>query len=252
MKLVISPAKSLDLTSKIPTDKYSNASFLEKSQEVAVELKKLSPKDISSLMKISDKLGELNYDRNQSWELPFNSENSRQAVYTFNGDVYKGLDVYSLGADKLEKLQDTVRILSGQYGYLKPLDLIQPYRLEMGTKFSINGTKNLYEFWKTTLTESLNEELDANEVFLNLASNEYFKAIDVKKLKVPIINVDFKELKNGAFKTIGIYAKQARGLMTRFIIDNNIDSIDEVKNFSINNYGLSDELSSENKLVFVR
>jgi hypothetical protein len=166
--------------------------------------------------------------------------------------VYRGLDAYTIPKNKIEKVKDTVRILSGLYGVLKPLDLIQPYRLEMGTKLSVGKHKNLYEFWKKDITNALNNELKDGEIFLNLASVEYFKAVDTKTLKVPVIDVDFKELKNGDYKTIGIYAKLARGLMTRYIIDNNSETLDDVKGFDLENYRFHEKLSADNKLVFTR
>ena len=203
-------------------------------------------------MHISDNLGELNYQRNQEWQLPFTKDNARQAVYAFNGDVYRGLDAYTIPKDKLEKLQDTVRIISGLYGILKPMDLIQPYRLEMGTKFPVGKNKNLYEFWKKKVTQVLNEELKNDELFVNLASNEYFKAIDTKALKVPVITPVFKEFKNGQYKTIAIFAKLARGLMTRFIIVTNAITIDDIKKFNYEGYAYDDNLSTETELVFTR
>src|SRR5210317_2051726 len=170
MKLVLSPAKSLDYTSKLPTTKTSEACFLNEADRLNKLLKKKSPKSLSKLMGISDNLGQLNYERNQEWSLPFTEDNARQAIYAFSGDVYRGLDAYTIPTEKLEKLQNTVRIISGLYGILKPLDLIQPYRLEMGTKFPVGKNKNLYEFWKKQITEKLNDELEEGEVFLNLAS----------------------------------------------------------------------------------
>src|SRR5690554_7369307 len=204
MKLVLSPAKSLDFETKLPTAKSTEGQFLSEAERINKVLKKKSARSLSKLMDISKDLSELNYQRNQDWQLPFTNDNARPAIYTFNGDVYRGLDVYSLDVKKLDKLQDTVRILSGLYGVLKPLDLMQAYRLEMGTKLPVGKNKNLYEFWKKKVTQTLNNELEDNELFLNLASNEYFKAIDTKSLKVPVIDVDFKELKNGDYKTIGI------------------------------------------------
>ncbi|MCX7549280.1 peroxide stress protein YaaA [Xanthomarina sp. F2636L] len=252
MKLVLSPAKSLDFESKLPTTKSSESQFLSDSERIQKVLKKKSAKSLSKLMNISDNLAHLNYERNQDWQLPFTKENARPAIYTFNGDVYRGLDVYSLDVKKLDKLQDTVRILSGLYGVLKPLDLMQAYRLEMGTKLPVGKNKNLYEFWKKKVTKALNDELEDNELFLNLASNEYFKAIDTKTLKVPVIDIDFKELKNGEYKTIGIYAKLARGLMTRYIIENNAKTLDDIKGFNLENYRFHGQLSKENTLVFTR
>lgn len=252
MKLVLSPAKSLDFESKLPTTKTSESQFLSDSERINKLLKKKSAKSLSKLMSISDDLAQLNYQRNQEWQLPFTKDNARPAVYAFNGDVYRGLDVYTLDTKNIDKLQDTVRILSGLYGVLKPLDLIQPYRLEMGTKLSIGKNKNLYEFWKKKVTKALNEELEDNELFLNLASNEYFKVIDSKTLKVPVIEIDFKELKNGDYKTIGIFAKLARGLMARYIIDTNAKTLEDIKGFNLENYRFHEQLSKENRLVFTR
>lgn len=252
MKLVLSPAKSLDYESKLPTSRSTEAQFLDQSERLNKLLKKKSAKSLSKLMSISDALSQLNYERNQEWEVPFTKDNARPAIYAFNGDVYRGLDAYTIPKDKIGQLQDKVRILSGLYGVLKPLDLIQPYRLEMGTKLSVGKNKNLYQFWKKDIVKSLNEELKDDELFLNLASNEYFKAIDTKALKVPVIDVDFKEFKNGDYKTIGIFAKLARGLMTRYIIDSDAKTLDDIKGFSYDNYGFSEPMSSDTKLVFTR
>lgn len=252
MKLVLSPAKSLDYDSKLPTTKTSEACFLSQAERLNKLLKKKSARSLSKLMHISDNLGQLNYERNQQWSLPFTKDNARQAVYAFNGDVYRGLDAYTIETKKLNKLQDTVRILSGLYGVLKPLDLMQPYRLEMGTKLPVGKNKNLYEFWKKQVTQALNEELEDNELFLNLASNEYFKAIDTKALKVPVMNIKFQELKNGNYKTIAIFSKLARGLMARYIIDTNAKTLEDIKGFDYDNYRFTEKFSSENELVFTR
>ena len=252
MKLVLSPAKSLNFESKIPTTKTSEGCFLAEAERLNKLLKKKSAKSLSKLMKISDNLGQLNYERNQEWQLPFTKDNARQALYAFSGDVYRGLDAYTIDTKKLDKVQDTVRIISGLYGILKPLDLIQPYRLEMGTRMPVGKNKNLYEFWKKKVTQALNEEFVDDELFLNLASNEYFKAIDTKALKVPVITANFKDLKNGEYKTIMTFAKLARGYMTRYIIDTNAKTLDDVKGFNYEGYGFSESLSSDNELVFVR
>ena len=252
MKLVLSPAKSLNFESELPTTKTTEGCFLTEAQRLNKLLKKKSARSLSKLMNISADLGQLNYERNQSWELPFTVDNARQAMYAFNGDVYRGLDAYTIDAEKLDKVQDTVRILSGLYGILKPLDLIQPYRLEMGTRMAVGRNKNLYEFWKKKVTQALNDELEEGELFLNLASNEYFKAIDKKVLKVPVITASFKEFKNGEYKMIGFFAKYARGLMTRYIIETNAQTIEDVKGFDYEGYGFSEELSTEKELVFVR
>ena len=184
MKLVISPAKSLNLDSALPTTSYTDSCFLSEAQHLNKLLKKKSAKALSELMHISPNLGQLNYERNQQWAVPFTPENARPAIYAFSGDVYRGLDAYTIEASKIEALQQSVRIISGLYGILKPLDLVQPYRLEMGTKFPVGKSKNLYDFWRKKVTTALNDELEEGELFVNLASQEYFKAIDVKILKV--------------------------------------------------------------------
>lgn len=252
MKLVISPAKSLDFESKLPTTKHTEAQFLEQSERISKLLKKKSAKSLSKLMSISDALGQLNYERNQSWELPFTNNNARPATYAFNGDVYRGLDAYTIPEEKIENLQNTVRILSGLYGLLKPLDLIQPYRLEMGTKFPVGKSKNLYEFWKKDIVKAINSELEEDELFLNLASNEYFKAIDIKALKAPVITANFKDFKNGEYKIISFFAKEARGLMARYILDTNAKTVDDIKNFNYEGYNFSEPMSTETELVFIR
>lgn len=252
MKLVLSPAKSLDFTSELPTPMETEACFLKEAERLNKLLKKKSVKSLSKLMSISDNLAHLNYERNQEWTLPFNSENARPSIYAFSGDVYRGLDVYTLPEDKLERMQDTVRILSGLYGILKPLDLMQPYRLEMGTKMAVGKNKNLYEFWKEKITKTLNEELSEGEIFVNLASNEYFKAIDSKKLNVPVITPVFKDLKNGEYKVIFTYAKLARGYMTRYILESGAETVDDLKAFDYEGYHYSEPMSTETELVFIR
>ena len=252
MKLVISPAKSLNYDSDLPTPLSTDSCFLGEAQKLNTLLKKKSAKALSELMHISPNLGQLNYERNQEWEIPFTTQNARPAIYAFNGDVYRGLDAYTIEESKLESLQNSVRIISGLYGLLKPLDLVQPYRLEMGTKFPVGKSKNLYEFWRQKVTTALNEELKEGELFVNLASQEYFKAIDVKVLKVPVIHVDFKEFKNGQYKTIAIFAKLARGYMTRFIIENAVETVDELKTFTTDGYAYDSNLSNDTKLVFTR
>ncbi|MFN8324983.1 peroxide stress protein YaaA [Flavobacterium sp.] len=252
MKIVISPAKSLDFEKPVPTDKYSEGIFLKQAETIQKTLKKKKPKQLMELMDISPKLAELNWQRNQDWNLPFTKENSRQAVYAFDGDVYQGLDVYSLPIEKLDAIQEKLRILSGLYGLLKPLDLIQPYRLEMGTNLTIGKNKNLYEFWKKAIVKELNSELQKGELFINLASNEYFNAVDTKVLKVPVITPEFKDYKDGQLKMISFFAKKARGMMVRYIIDNNAETIDDLKGFNYEGYAYDANLSKGNKLVFTR
>ncbi|XRE44413.1 UPF0246 protein YaaA [Tenacibaculum discolor] len=252
MKIIISPAKSLDFENKATTDVYTQPRFLEQSEKLNKKLKTLSRKKLSELMKISDDLASLNYDRNQDWQPPFSLNNAKQAVFAFTGEVYRGIDANSISEDKIPVLQDKLRILSGLYGLLKPLDLIQPYRLEMGTKLKVGRRENLYKFWDTTLAESLNEELQDGELLINLASTEYFKALPKKALKVPMITPVFKDFKNGQYKTIMTFAKKARGLMVRYIIDNNVETLEELKGFDVEGYGFSEEMSTETELVFTR
>ena len=187
-----------------------------------------------------------------NWSLPFTKKNARQAVYAFSGDVYRGLDAYSIDDDKIDFMQSTVRIISGLYGLIKPLDLIQPYRLEMGTKLSFDNNKNLYDYWREKITNQLNLELSENEPVLNLASNEYFKAIDSKVLKSDVYSANFKQFKDGNYKTIAIFSKKARGMMTRYIIDNNITDISSLKSFNYDGYVYHENLSSEKELIFSR
>lgn len=252
MKIIISPAKSLDENSKVPTDIYSQAPFLEEASELNSVLKQKTPQQLSALMNISEKLGELNWKRNQIWALPFTSENAKQALFLFKGDVYVGIDAYSLSDKKIDYLQQNLRILSGQYGLLKPLDLMQPYRLEMGTKLSIKKHQNLYQFWGDKITDVLNSELKNNEVLVNLASNEYFKSVNKKRLNATIITPVFKDYKNGALKTIAFYAKKARGLMVRYMADKNIQDIENIKAFNYDGYGFDSKLSSDKEWVFTR
>jgi cytoplasmic iron level regulating protein YaaA (DUF328/UPF0246 family) len=252
MKIIISPAKSLDFESLAKTSLHTQPRFLEQSEKLNKKLKTLSKKKLSDLMKISDDLSALNYDRNQSWQTPFNQENAKQAIYSFTGAVFKGIDAASLSEEKIPLLQDSLRILSGLYGVLRPLDLIQPYRLEMGTRLKVDKTENLYKFWNNTVANALNEELEDGELLINLASTEYFKVIPKKILKVPMITPVFKDYKNGEYKTIMTFAKKARGLMVRYIIDNNIKSTEELKAFDVDKYRFSSAMSTETELFFTR
>ncbi len=253
MKIVISPAKTLDFETKLPTRKHSQPAFLDNAETVHAVLKQKSPAELGKLMDISDKLADLNWQRNQDWTVPFTTKNARPAVYAFHGDVYIGLDAYTIPTAKLNKLQDSLRILSGLYGLLKPLDLIQPYRLEMGTQLPVGDSKNLYEFWKETLTQTLNNELEDGELFINLASKEYFDAIDAKTLKVPIITPEFKDYsKDGELRMVSFFAKKARGMMVRYIIDKNVRSLNTLKKFNYEVYSFDPKLSKGNTLVFTR
>ena len=252
MKIVISPAKSLDFSTKTPVNDFSKAIFLKQAEEINSVLKQKSPGDLSKLMKISDKLAALNWQRNQEWKLPFTKDNAKQAVYAFKGTVYDGMDAYTIPIDKISQLQNKLRILSGQYGLLKPLDLIQAYRLEMGTKLPIGMAKNLYQYWDTIITEALNKEFSKDDVLINLASNEYFKVLKPKLLKAPIVTPIFKDYKNGNLKIIAFFAKKARGMMVRYIIDNNIEKAEDLKGFNYGNYGFDNNLSTDTELVFTR
>jgi cytoplasmic iron level regulating protein YaaA (DUF328/UPF0246 family) len=225
MKIVVSPAKSLDFESKLPTKIATQPLFLEQAAQLNKKLESKSKKAIGDLMHISDKLADLNYLRYKDFSIPFTPENARQAVFAFAGDVYTGLDPYSLNEDKIDVLNNTLRILSGMYGVLRPLDLIQPYRLEMGTSLGINKAKNLYEFWGTTLTDAINAELKEGELFLNLASAEYFKVLQSKNIKSTVISPVFKDFKNGKLKIISFFAKKARGSMTRYVVNTNAQSL---------------------------
>ncbi len=252
MKIVISPAKSLNFESELPAKQYSEASFLKEANAIQRVLKKKKPKQLMALMDISEKLADLNWQRNQAWETPFTLDNARQAIYAFDGEVYSGLDAYTLSEANLNDLQDKLRILSGLYGLLKPLDLMQAYRLEMGTSLPIGKNKNLYTFWKSTITKSLNSELQKGDLFINLASNEYFSAVDVKSLKVPVITPEFKDYKDGKLKMISFFAKKARGLMVRFIIDTHAETLEDLKGFNYEGYAFDANLSKGNTLVFTR
>ena len=250
---IISPAKKLDYS---PVEKNLDStipSLLEHSNELIKDLKSLNPQEVSSLMSLSDKLGALNYERFQEWETPFTKSNSKQAILAFKGDVYQGLDAESLSETELIWAQKHVRILSGLYGILKPMDLMQPYRLEMGTKFATKRGQNLYDFWNSIITEELNKNFSSdNTNLLNLASNEYFKSINVSELKANVISPVFMDKKNGKYKIISFFAKKARGLMTRYVIKNRIEDITDIQNFEEGGYFFNEEMSEDNKPVFCR
>jgi len=252
--IVISPAKSLYAHSPIKLDKYTEAEFLPEAEKIVSVLKKKKPAQLSKLMDISAKLAELNFQRFQEWSLPFSPENSWQAVLMFNGDAYQGLKAETFTPEEFDTAQDHLRILSGVYGLLKPLDLIQAYRLEMGTSVAIGRKKNLYEFWKSKITATLNEEMaQTNQnILINLASIEYFSAIDTKKLKARIITPSFKEYKNGQYQMVSFFAKRARGLMSRFILQNQINDPEEIKAFTEEGYYFNNQLSKADNWLFTR
>ncbi len=221
MKTLISPSKTLDFDNNINCDITSKCRLIDYTSELHKILISYSKNDLKNLMNVSDKIAELNYNRFKTWEDPSNSKTSKQAIYAFKGDVYNGLDAESIEEDKFDYLQNSLRIISGYYGLLRPFDKILPYRLEMGTKLENPKGKNLYQFWGDKITDLLNQDLEEkNNYVINLASDEYFKSIVTKKLHNKIVTPQFKELKNGSYKTIAIYAKKARGLMSRFIIYN--------------------------------
>lgn len=253
MLMVISPAKTLDFDTAPVTEKLSQPRYLDASAQLIDALKQMSTAEIASLMKLSDKLAGLNAARYESWQPPFTLDNAKQAVLAFKGDVYTGLDAETMNKAQFDYAQAHLRILSGLYGVLKPLDLIQPYRLEMGTKLNNKAGKDLYQFWGSQLRESLENEPAFNDaVLINLASNEYFKAVEAKKLNARIITPVFKDWKNGQYKMISFYAKKARGLMSRYIIDNQLKEAEAIKNFNSDGYQYSAEMSKENDWVFIR
>ena len=253
MKIVISPAKSLDFQKPLPTKQHSIPVFVNDAEKINNLLKKKSPESLQKLMNISEKLANLNWNRNQAFLNSTNNNNNRAAIYTFNGDVYEGIDAHTLEDNKIDIMQKKLRILSGLYGILKPLDLIQPYRLEMGTKLSVGSSIDLYQFWKKKVTDKLVNELERNELLVNLASKEYFSVVDAKGIKSPIVSPEFKDFKNGKLKIISFYAKKARGMMARYLIEKNAKSLDDINSFEISGYRLSNE-ETINKFnpVFIR
>ncbi len=254
MLLVISPAKNLDFDTPAKTKQKSTPDFLDEAQLLIDELRQLAPQDISALMSISDKLGVLNYDRFQQWSTPFTDDNAKQAVLAFNGDVYTGLNAESFSAAEFKFAQKHLRILSGLYGLLRPLDLMQAYRLEMGTKFNNQRGKNLYEFWGNLITEALNKQLKQlkTDVLVNLASNEYFKSVKAKGLDANIITPVFKDWKGDKYKIISFYAKKARGLMCAYAINHQLTDAEDLKKFDSEGYAFNEAMSSEKEWVFTR
>lgn len=254
MLVVISPAKNLDYDTPAVTNTFTQPDMLDDSQRLIKHCRKLSPAKISSLMKISDKLAGLNADRYAAWHIPFDRHNAKQALLAFNGDVYTGLDASSFSQEDFDYAQQHLRILSGLYGVLRPLDLMQAYRLEMGTKLDTGKDKNLYQFWDKRISNKLNEAIDTqgDNVLINLASNEYFKAVKPKSLNAEIYTPVFQDCKNGQYKVISFFAKKARGLMARYIIQNRLTDVSELKKFDTSGYQFSAEKSKGNELVFTR
>lgn len=254
MKILLSPAKSLDYSRNIETPQTTIAPFVDQADYLAKKLQKTSKKKLSELMKLSAQLTDLNYERYQSWEKPIHKgEDAKPAITVFTGEVYKGLEVDTMSGEEMKTAQNQLRILSGLYGLLRPLDLMYPYRLEMGTKWSVTPSKkNLYTFWGSKLADYLNAEMDENEVIINLASNEYFKAVDKKIINRRIVTPVFKELKGDQYKVVMMYAKHARGAMARDIIQQEYNSIEDLKGYNIDGYSYSEHMSTENEWVFVR
>lgn len=254
MLVVISPAKNLDFDTPAATNTFTQPEMLKDSKELIKHCRKLSPDKIASLMKISDKLAGLNADRYAGWQTPFDIDNAKQALLAFNGDVYAGLDASSFSQEDFNYAQKHLRILSGLYGVLRPMDLMQAYRLEMGTKLDTGKHKNLYQFWDKRISNKLNQALDiqGDNVLVNLASNEYFKAVKPKVLNAEVYTPVFKDYKNGEYKVISFFAKKARGMMARFIIQNRLSDVSDLKSFDTAGYRFSDTKSKGNELVFTR
>ena len=254
MLVLLSPAKSLDYDSALPIQTHTQPRLTKESEVLVGQLRKMSASEIGSLMKISEKLSELNADRFMRWESDFTTENSRQALFAFTGDVYQGMELAAWSESDFTEVQKKVRILSGLYGVLRPLDLMQPYRLEMGTKLENTRGKNLYAFWGETITDLLNQDLaeSGNELVVNLASNEYFSSVKKKSLQGTLITPSFKDEKNGKFKIISFYAKKARGMMADYIVRNQIEDVDSLKKFDATGYRFDEESSTATELVFLR
>ncbi|MCU4406633.1 peroxide stress protein YaaA [Acinetobacter junii] len=254
MLALISPAKTLDYETALPTDTYTQPRLLEQSQQLIDVCRKLSATEIASLMTVSEKIANLNVERFRDWNAEFDFSNARQALFAFKGDVYTGLDAYHLKDHDIDFAQQHLRMLSGLYGLLRPLDLMMPYRLEMGTKLKNSRGNNLYEFWGSIITDQINQdlaEIDA-KVLVNLASDEYYKSVNEKKIQAEIIKPVFLDQKNGKYKVISFYAKKARGLMARYLIENKLSQVEQLKAFDSEGYYFDAESSSNKELVFKR
>lgn len=254
MIIILSPAKKLDLKIDEKVRDNTTPLFLDKSSQLIEELRQFSPTDLAVLMNVSDDIANLTFERYSKWKAPFDTDNAGQALLSFNGDVYRSMKPENFSADDIDFAQDHLRILSGLYGMLKPLDLIQPYRLEMGAKYITSGGKSLYRFWIDTITEAINSDLEKHreKVLVNLASQEYFRVVDTEKLRGRVVTPVFKEYRDDKYKVIGILAKKARGMMSRFIIQNRLKKAEDIKHFSMEGYSYDDNLSSGNELVFTR
>jgi cytoplasmic iron level regulating protein YaaA (DUF328/UPF0246 family) len=254
MLILISPAKKLDYDTAPTTDTFTQPQFLDHSQVLIDQLKAYAPHEIASLMKLSDKLAVLNAERYDAFNTPFSTDNAKQSVLAFKGDVYEGMQADSMDQTSLEYAQKHLRILSGLYGVLRPLDLMQAYRLEMGTKLENARGKDLYAFWGDVITDKINADLaeSGNDLIVNLASNEYFKSVKKKNLQGRLVTPAFKDWKNDQYKMISFYAKKARGMMTRYIIDNQIETYEGLLGFDSAGYAYNEAMSKENEPVFIR
>lgn len=254
MLALISPAKTLDYQTALPTDQFTLPRLLPQSEQLIADCRKLSSSDIANLMKVSEKIAQLNRERFHDWQADFSFANARQAIFAFKGDVYTGLDAYDLEQPALEFAQQHLRMLSGLYGLLRPLDLMMPYRLEMGTKLANIAGHNLYEFWGDQITDLINADLAQaqSEILVNIASDEYYKAVQAKRIRAEIVKPVFLDQKHGQYKVISFYAKKARGLMARYMIENQLSRIDELKAFNLDGYYFDALSSSSGELVFKR
>ena len=252
MKIITSPAKLMNIENKTDMLKSTTPKFIDEAAFIQSYLKEKSPKYLSDLMEISQKLADENWERNQNWKAKPSAKESAPAMFAFTGEVYRGLDAKTLDKKAVDYLQKNYRMLSGLYGLLKPSDKIMLYRLEMGRSFEFEHYKNLYEFWREKVTEQLNSELKSKDLILNLASSEYIKVLDKKKLNAPVIDFDFYEMKDGKRKTIVVYTKHARGLVVRFCAETQAKTLNDVKAFNLEGYRIDEELSSKTKLVFTR
>ena len=254
MFFVLYPAKNLNEKAPAPVKEFTQADLLAAAESLMRQLRELAPQQIAELMHVSDKIALLNAERNAEWHTPFTPDNAKQAVFMFNGDVYEGIAADTLKPEQIQYLQQHVRLLSGLYGILRPLDLMQPYRLEMGTAFANTRGKNLYEFWGDIITDLLNDTLAqaGSDILVNLASQEYFKSVNTKKLKARLITPVFKDEKNGKYKIISFYAKRARGLMVRYAAEHNITDPEMLKNFDYEGYAFNAAASNESEWVFMR
>ena len=254
MLTVISPAKTLDYESPALTTEFTQPAHLHQSRKLVRRLRKLNSPDLSKLMGVSSSIADLNYERFRRWKTPFKPENAKQALFAFKGDVYLGLKAETMSSDNINFAQNHLRMLSGLYGVLRPLDLMQPYRLEMGTALGTDQGRNLYQFWDKRITRTLNAEMKSigTDILVNLASIEYFKSVKPKSIRGRIVTPVFKDYKDGEYQIIGFFAKKARGLMSRYIIDNEIKQVDEIRGFSDEGYTYDPSMSNDQEWVFTR